>query len=130
MIRPRRSAICAVTLVLTLASSCASSGAGNNMGSDAPDVAPRMVSRLSPPMLRVSSVPASGRSPLRVSLEVLIDADGRPDMSTFRVTGQGAAENRDALATWIQQSTFTPAARGGVVVPGVYRARFAARARR
>jgi hypothetical protein len=113
--------MCVATLGLILAASCASSGAGTKSAGDEPDVRPRMISRLTPPMLRIPSIPASGRAPIRVRFEVLIDTEGQPDMSTFRVTGWGAAENRDALASWIQQSMFTPASRGGIAVPGVYR---------
>lgn len=118
---PRRALAWVATLGLIVAASCASSGAGNESRPDQRDVAPRMISRLTPPFLRISSMPASGRSPIRVAFEVLIDAEGRPDMSTFKVTGFGAAENRDAFASWIQQSTFSPARRGGIAVPGVYR---------
>jgi hypothetical protein len=80
-----------------------------------------MISRLTPPQLRVSSIPASGRSPIRVRFEVLIDAEGRPDMKTFKATGMGAAENEHALAQWIESSMFAPATRRGIAVPGVYK---------
>ena len=130
MPQPRRSTMCVATLGLILAASCASSGAGTKSAGDEPDVRPRMISRLTPPMLRISSIPASGRAPIRVlRFEVLIDTEGQPDMSTFRVTGMGAAENRDALASWIQQSMFTPATRGGIAVPGVYRGSLEVRVR-
>ena len=70
---------------------------------------------------------SAGRSPVRVTIEVMIDADGRPDMKTFKVTGFGAAENQDALARWIEQSSFQPARSGGQPVPGLYQAKLEAR---
>jgi hypothetical protein len=50
----------------------------------------------------------------------MIDETGRPMMSTFKVLGIGGAENRDALARWIEQSSFQPAHSGGQPVAGVY----------
>ena len=82
---------------------------------------PRMTSRGQMPQLQLSSVPSSGRAPIRVTLEVMIDETGRPLMSTFKVTGMGSAENRDALARWIEQSSFQPARSGGQPVAGLYR---------
>ena len=79
-----------------------------------------MLSRGSVPELRVPTTTAF-RSPVRVTIEVLIDSTGRPDMTTFKVTGNGAAENRDALVRWIEQAFFEPANRGGQPVPGLYR---------
>jgi hypothetical protein len=113
--------LCATILALILAAGCASSGAGTNAAVGERETQPRMISRLRPPALRISSIPTSGRSPIRVRFEVLVDTEGRPDMRTFKVTGMGAPENHDALATWIQQSMFAPATRGGINVPGVYK---------
>jgi hypothetical protein len=87
---------------------------------------PQMISRGNPPELRVPAIP-SGRSPVRVMIDVLIDGTGRPDMSTFKVSGFGAAENRDALMRWIDQATYRPAYRGGQPVPGVYHTKLEAR---
>jgi hypothetical protein len=76
-----------------------------------------------PPELRLPRGQASGRSAILVTFEVLIDAEGRPDMLTFRVRGTGASENRDALASWIEGSVFAPATQGGRPVPGVFTGR-------
>jgi hypothetical protein len=60
---------------------------------------------------------------------VLIDSTGHPDMTTFKVTGFGAAENKDALNHWIEQAIFRPAHRDGQPVPGLYRTNLEAQMR-
>jgi hypothetical protein len=88
---------------------------------------PRMLQRGAPPELRIYNIPASGRAPIRVQIEVLIDSRGQPDMKTLKVTGVGAAENRDAIQRWIEQAIFRPAQRGGQPVAGIYRTGLAVR---
>ena len=85
------------------------------------EVPPRMVQRGRPPELRIYNIPSSGRAPIRLQIEVVIDSRGQPDMKTLKVTGMGAAENRQAIEQWIEQATFRPAQRGGQPVPGTYR---------
>lgn len=63
----------------------------------------------------------AGRSSVSIAIEVLIDSTGRPDMTTLKITGFGAAENKAALMGWIEQATFSPAHLGAQPVPGVYR---------
>lgn len=92
----------------------------------APSEPPRML-RGNPPQLSVPSGSAAGRDALRVTIEVLVDAAGQPDMKTLRVTGRGGAENREAIARWIQGSAFRPARRAGQPVAGVYKTTVAAR---
>ena len=87
---------------------------------------PKMLVRAGAPDLRVP-LTASGRSPIRVTIEVLIDTTGRADMTTLKITGYGAAENHDALAHWIEGSIFQPAHQGDQPVPGVYRTKLEAR---
>jgi hypothetical protein len=57
----------------------------------------------------------------------MIDSTGRPDMTTFKATGFGAAENRDGLSRWIEQALFQPAYRGSQPVAGLYNTRLEAR---
>jgi hypothetical protein len=85
-----------------------------------------MLSRVTAPELRIPTT-TSVRSPVRVTVEVLIDSTGRPDMTTFKAMGYGAAENRDALARWMEQAFFRPAYRSGQPVPGLYRMKLEAR---
>jgi hypothetical protein len=122
--------VAAVSLASALG--CASSGTGA-AGAPAEEervTPPRRISQGAPPELTIYSIPPSGRSPIRVSYEVLIDAAGRPDMKTFKVSGPGAAENREALARWIESSAWAPATRGGQPVPHVYRGSLQVQVRR
>jgi hypothetical protein len=48
-------------------------------------------------------------------------------MKTLKVTGVGAAENREAIERWIGQAMFRPAQRGGQPVAGIYRTGLAVR---
>ena len=90
------------------------------------DEPPRMLQRGAPPELRIYGIPASGRAPIRLQIEVLIDSRGEPDMSTLKVTGVGAGENRGAIEQWIAQAIFRPAQRAQPVA-GTYRTRLEVR---
>jgi hypothetical protein len=57
----------------------------------------------------------------RTDVVVMVDADGRPDMSTLRITGSGAPTYRDALTSWIERSNFKPARLNGAPVRAEYR---------
>ncbi len=63
-----------------------------------------------------------------LSVEVHVDTAARPDLETLRVTGRGAAENRDAVTTWLRGARFRPARRAGRPVEGVFRTRIELRA--
>ena len=121
---------CAVMMLVGLGSvGCAragprESGAAQQVEREEP---PRMLQRGAPPELRIYSIPASGRAPIRLQIEVVVDSRGQPDMKTLKLTGIGAAENRDAIERWIQQATFRPAQRGGQPVAGTYRTRLEVR---
>jgi len=65
-----------------------------------------------------------------IRVEVQIDANGRPDVETLRITGDGAAENRDVITRWLQTSSFQPAQRDGRSVPGTFRTGFRVEVRR
>jgi len=91
------------------------------------DEPPRIVQGGRPPELRLYNIPASGRAPIRLQIEVAIDSYGHPDMKTLKVTGMGAAENRQAIERWIEQAIFRPAHRGGQPVAGIYRTGIAVR---
>jgi hypothetical protein len=91
---------------------------------------PQMISREPAPQLDIPPMPTSGRSPVRVSIEVMIDETGRPVMSTFKISGIGAPENEGALRRWIEQATFRPARHGTTAVPGVFKAALQVQIRR
>lgn len=99
---------------------CAS-GASSN-GGPAPErvTSPEMLSPGAMPRLTAPRT-TSGRSPVDVTIDVMIDSSGRPDMTTFRATGPGANENQTVLRSWIEQATFRPAHRGDQPVPGLFR---------
>jgi hypothetical protein len=94
-----------------------------------PAVESPQINRGSSPQLRIPAS-SSGRAPVRVEIEVMVDAEGRPDMRTFKATGVGADLNRDALFTWIEGSSFRPARLEGRSVPGLFRMRLEASTRR
>ena len=111
-----------IVVGLTFAFGCARSNATVPAAQPAQrEEPPRLLQRGAPPELRIYSIPASGRAPIRLRIEVLIDRHGQPDMKTLKVTGPGAAENRVAIERWIEQALFRPARRGGQPVEGTYR---------
>jgi hypothetical protein len=61
------------------------------------------------------------REEVRLTIEVLIDAEGIPDLRTLKVTGKGAGSAHAAIEDWIRTSAFTPGKRNGVAVPAVYK---------
>ena len=81
------------------------------------------------PELRVPAS-TSTRATVRIELEVMVDESGRPDMRTFKAVGLGADLNGDALRTWIEGASFRPARLDGRAVPGLFKMRLEASARR
>lgn len=121
---------CAVVILIGLgAVGCARANAPESAAAQPAqrDEPPRMLQRGAPPELRIYNIPASGRAPIRLQIEVVIDSRGQPDMKTLKVTGMGAAENREAIERWIEQAIFRPAQRAGQPVAGTYRTGLAVR---
>ena|SRR5438105_7562878 len=112
---------------ITLCAAACTAGTSSS-GGPKPDRVepPEMVSRGPAPELRVPPT-VSGRASVRVTIEVLIDSTGQPDMTTFKATGLGAEENRDALYRWIEQGMYRPARRGGQPIAAVYKTGLLAR---
>ena len=52
--------------------------------------------------------------PVKLHIEVLVQADGTPDMRTLKVSGQGAGSAHAAVESWIRDSMFKPGTRNGV----------------
>ncbi len=46
---------------------------------------------------------------LLIDVRVMIDLDGRADLSTLRISGIRAIENRDEVVRWLQAALFEPA---------------------
>jgi hypothetical protein len=77
--------------------------------------------RITPPeQLRTGPSPQI-REEVDLRIEVLVDADGQPDMKTLKVTGKGAGSSHAAIEDWIQSSTFKPAMQNGHPVAAVFR---------
>jgi hypothetical protein len=126
----RRRLLCTVMVLVGLGSTACTRAPAPESAAAQPaerDEPPRMVQRGAPPELRIYNIPASGRAPIRLQIEVVVDSRGQPDMTTLKVTGMGAAENRAAIERWIEQAIFRPAQRGGQPVAGVYRIGLAVR---
>src|SRR5688572_29035827 len=93
-----------VSLALVLSSLGCASAARVEPESSARCTPPRMISAVRPDLrfdARTSSIRA-----VDMRIQVLIDANGRPDLSTLQVTGRGATENRDIVAEWLRMSAF------------------------
>ena len=100
----------AVVLAFMLCAACASSGGGKTSPAHRIE-SPEMVSRDYYDLTAASP----GRPPteMKVSYEVMIDETGRPDMSTFKVTGIGSSENRDGIYRWLEHASYKPARDNG-----------------
>ena len=118
--------MCLTWVLVACVGACAHGGAAGAASASDDLTQPQMITRVAPPAIQVPPSPQSGRPSLRVDVEVLIDEIGRPDMSTFKVTGIVTDENRAALRTWIEQASFRPAQHAGQPVPGVFRTRLRA----
>jgi hypothetical protein len=105
----------AFTLALLFSVGCASAHAADGTTSSATK------DHVTPPVrLRAGPAPEL-REEVRLMIEVLIDADGNPDMRTLKVSGKGAGSAHAAIEDWIRTSVFAPAKRNGVAVPAVYK---------
>ena len=84
--------------------------------------------RVEPPQLTVRSRPELRTPPgpprqgvvLDIRLEVLVAPTGEPDLTTLRLTGLGAAENKDIVEEWLRNARFRPATQGGIPVAATY----------
>jgi hypothetical protein len=70
---------------------------------------------------RPALVGATADNPVAVEALVDIDANGRADLSTLKVTGPGADGNREIIANWLRDAVFEPARKNGVPVRGQFR---------
>jgi len=100
----------ALLVVLGVAAACAS--ASHNGANDAAKITP-------PERLRAGPMPEI-REEVDLRFEVLIDADGQPDIRTLKLTGKGSGSGHAAMEDWIRNSTFKPAMQDGHPVAAVY----------
>lgn len=93
-----------------------------------PDTPPRVVSS-QPMRISVQRVARAGESMSPgaalgqpdVSYSVVVEADGRPNLSTLRIGGKDGIANRDAIQQWIASAQFAPALLDGVPVAAEFR---------
>ena len=73
---------------------------------------------------------ATPQAPVSVEIIVQIDTLGIADLSTLRLTGQGAEMNRPVILDWLRAARFEPARLNGYPVRGWFRVSAEARAAR
>lgn len=83
--------------------------------------APKAAPIQSPRMLPGAPPRISSPGRFNARMEVLIRADGSPDMTTFQIIGSMSAGTTADLRSWIAQSLFAPAKQAGVAVPAVFK---------
>jgi len=103
----------ALLAALVVSASCASTPRNTGAGTAGAKVTP-------PERLR-SGPPPEIREVVDLRIEVLVDADGQPDMRTLKVTGKGSGSTRTAIADWIRSSAFKPAMQDGQPLAAIYR---------
>lgn len=91
-----------LVLFVALAVSAACASAASNNGP-----------KITPPQRLRAGPPPEIREQVDIRIEVLIDAEGQPDLKTLRVTGLGSGSARSAIEEWIRSSTFKPAMQDG-----------------
>ena len=96
-------------LVISTACAGATHGATGNAG------------KITPPVQMRPGSPPEIREAVDLRIEVLIAADGQPDLTTLKVTGKGSGNNHAAIEDWIRNSTFKPAMQDGHPVPAVFK---------
>ena len=94
---------------------CASAGARDGY------VGPRLTTRNSMPQMSMPSAPRGSPSAMELAFEVEVDEEGRADVSTLKLTGQGTSQNRSAIEHWLGTVAFRPAEQNGVPVRGVFK---------
>ncbi|HEX6575882.1 MAG TPA: hypothetical protein VF042_13010 [Gemmatimonadaceae bacterium] len=113
-----RIAVCVLGLIAVSAcsnatTSVSAAGPAKNASGDVV-VAPRMVGSNGDMKIRSVGSRPSG------TVEVPIDANGRPDIFGIRYTGTFSEVTRRDLADYIAQARFSPAMRNGVPERGIF----------
>ena len=120
------------SLVLLVAVACASAPKGESADASAARgslQSPQLIRSGPPPELRIPPQTSVRTVVMDVKVEVMVDTEGNPDMTTFRAIGRGAEVNQDTLRTWIAQQRFRPAERDGQRVPALFKISMQARRR-
>lgn len=72
-----------------------------------------------PQQLRAGPMP-DVREEIDARIEVMIDEQGQPDMTTLKVTGKGSGSSHAAIEDWVKASVFKPAMQDGHPVAAVF----------
>jgi hypothetical protein len=98
-----------VAVVASTACASSSQGTANKAG------------KITPPQQSRAVQPPEIREEVDIRYQVLIDAEGQPDLATLKVTGKGSGSARNAIEDWIRNSTFKPAMQDGHPVAALYK---------
>jgi len=101
----------ALLVAVIISAACASTSQG---GTSKPE-------KITPPQQLRGGPPPEIREVVDIRYEVLVNADGQPDLRTLKVTGKGAGSARTAIEDWIRNSMFKPAMQDGLPVAGLYK---------
>ena len=112
-----------LVLSVVVSAACASSG-GSSSGSVSPEAAPAVASETKPQMKSPNFHNLTISSRFSGTIDLPIDEKGRPDILRMRVMGTMTEDMRREISSWLSQSTYEPATRGGVPVPGVLNIKF------
>lgn len=104
---PHVRSVLSALAVAGLLTACAGVGTNPSNARAVRITAPRMVSQ----------GPLELRAPANLRIEVLVKADGRPDLRTLKIIGTG---DRVAVERWITSSVFEPGRKEGVPVDAIY----------
>ncbi len=88
---------------------------------------PRLLTRASAPDIAVPESNAGGRATVRIRIQVMVDALGRADVRTLKLSGVVGTQDRIAIERWLESVTFRPAMRNGEPVSGLWDMTLAAR---
>jgi hypothetical protein len=117
----------ALVMLCALTTSCASSS-----GKGAPTshvTPPEPLTTTRPDLVASGVTPNAARPTNVVSVQVVVNADGRPDMKTLKITGPGAETNRASVTAWVEGLRFKPAMQDGQPVSGTFTKSFDAMVR-
>jgi hypothetical protein len=112
----RRLVVSVVSAVILASAACAHPSTSADTS-----IAPKAAAIQPPKMLRGDMPRLRSPGKFDAKIEVLISANGEPDMTTLQITGSMGGDVRSELRDWIHQSQFEPARQGGLAVPAVFK---------
>ena len=107
----------ALVFVCAMTASCASSSGGSTRTRIKP---PELLTTARPELVVTGVTPNAARPTPIVEIQVVVNTNGKADMSTLKLTGPGAELNRNAVTTWVQEARFKPGLQDGQPVSAMY----------